>query len=119
MSTTIQKPKPLKAAEFLTNRYWSTIGNPSLLKVRVFCSPKGRQLALILESESLTVFTEPAYDVSHPTSAFHKRHYPEGKSPNHDLNFAERRLGKAFAADCWSFPGPSEFEEFADWYGAQ
>ena len=116
MAAMIQKDKPLTTAEILTRRLWGTVGNAGLLKVRVFRSPKGRQLGLIPENAPLTAFTEPVFDALHTTASFHKRRYAKGQSPNHNLSFAERRLGKALVADRWTFPDQAEFDAFVDGY---
>lgn len=118
MPQTIQHPAPLEAATYLEDRYFSTIGNPELKKVRVLQSTRGRQLALILENASLTVFSEAVHDANHDTALYHKRSYGRGVSRNSNLNFEGSRLGSEYEADCWVFERQSEFHSFVDWYAA-
>lgn len=118
MAVTVQQPHALKAVEQLQRRYFSVLGNPEVLKVRVLKTPKGKQLAVILTNEKLTVMTESAYNAAHPIAKYHKRRYAEDEPRNSNLNFQGSRLGKPDAVDCWTFPGQPEFEEFVTWYQA-
>jgi hypothetical protein len=116
MAVTVQQPHALKAVELLQRRYLSVVGNPEKLKVRVLKTPKGKQLAVMLTNQELTVMTEPVYSAVLPIAKYHKRRYAEDEARNSNLNFHGSRLGKPDAADCWVFPGQPEFDVFIDWY---
>ena len=117
MAVTVQQPNALAAADALSRRHFSTVGNAEKLKVRVFRSPGDKQIAVILTNAQLTVMTEPVYESTLPMAKYHKRRYGENEARNSNLNFSGSRLGKDSSADCWLFPGQPEFDEFTDWYG--
>jgi len=116
MAVTVQQPHALKAVELLQRRYFSLVGNPEKLKVRVLETPKGKQLAVMLTNEKMTTMTEPVYSASLPVTKYHKRRYAEDELRNSNLNFQGSRLGNLEAADCRVFPGQAEFDQFVDWY---
>lgn len=116
MAVTVQQPHALKAVEILQRRYFSPVGNAEKLKVRVLETPKGKQLAVVLTNQELTVMTEPVYAATLPIAKYHKRRYAEDEARNSNLNFQGSRLGKPDVADCWTFPDQPEFDAFIDWY---
>ena len=106
---------PLAAADHAA-KSCSTVGNPALDKVRVFQTPKGRQLAVVVENQSLRVFVEPLGSAlaRHHWSA--RKVYASSDTRNSNLKFEGCRLGLAFDADYLVFPDLTAFQRFLDWY---
>lgn len=116
MGITVQQDSALKAANSLSTRNFSTVGNPDKKKVRVFRAPKGRHLAVILTNQTITAMTEAVHTIDSPTSRFHVRRYASDKSRNSNLNFAGSRLAVGNEVDCWAFSSKADFDEFVAWY---
>ena len=110
-----QGPKSLAAAG-IAARTCSTVGNSERSKLVVYATPKGRQFASVLETQSLRVFVEPL-DVAPPRQFWHRRtEYPEDHTRHNNLYFDGCRLGKGHRADYLGFDDVADFAAFLDWY---
>lgn len=119
MSITVQHDIALKAVDRLHKRMFSTIGNASIRKLRVFQTPKGRHLAILLTNRTLTIVTEPVYAPTIDMASRHKRRYAPGEPRNSNLNFTGSKLGVGNSIDCWVFASLADFEQFCDWYALE
>lgn len=90
----------------------------STKKVRVFAVATGRQFAIMLENQTLTVMTEAVYSPGLDVPGQFKRRYGPEEARNSNLNFDGSRVAVGNSMDCWTFGTLADLEAFAVWYGS-